>query len=222
MPPQHFRSPGAQARGRPCRPGEHPGWIYLRLRERLRPPSQATGIHELLEVVTVGLATTGASATAVALAPHRWLPFLVDLDTWTAQGHVYLRDHVRAVIVTAFAIFVLALSFAYVVHRVQRFRLPAEFRPQGSVWVHALGKRPEGMVPWVGLSLDDGRLVEGVLHSFSLVEDDTDQRDIALQRPIRMTHQEGATPQELPDLDRLIVSSQAIKYIAVAWVAERK
>jgi hypothetical protein len=46
-----------------------PGWVHLRLRERLAPPSGATGLSELLEVLAVGIATTGASIIIVVFLP---------------------------------------------------------------------------------------------------------------------------------------------------------
>jgi len=35
-----------------------PGWVYLRLVERLQPPSGTSGLHQILEVLAVGVATT--------------------------------------------------------------------------------------------------------------------------------------------------------------------
>lgn len=181
-----------------------PGWLYLRLQERLRPPSGTTGLGELLEVVAVGLATTGISAVAVALSPHCLAPFLLDVDAWSAGGDAYLRAHVRLALSSLVVVLLLAVGVAYGLYWLQRRRLPAEFRPQGNVWVHALGARPKGTVPWVGLQLADGRLVEGLLHGYTL-DGSTDERDVALSRPIRVTAPSGNAPQALQNLDRLIV-----------------
>lgn len=197
-----------------------PGWLYLRLRERLRPPSGATGLTELLEVLAVGLATTGAGAAMLAFVPHRWLPFLLDVDAWARLGNDYLPQHIRSVVASVVAVFLVAVVIAYLLYLVQRLQLPAEFRPQGSVWVHALGARPNGRVPWVGLQLNDGRLVEGLLHSYSLTDGGMEERDVALQRPIRVSVRAGEEAQHL-NLDRLIVSGREITYIAVVHAPER-
>lgn len=197
-----------------------PGWAYLRLRERLRPQSRTGGIHELLEVLAVGLATTGVSAAFVAVAPHAWFPFLIDLDAWARGGNDYLRSHVRPVIVTGIFVLALAHFTAYLVYRLQKLRLPAEFRAQQSVWVHALGTRPKGKVPYVGVQLRDGLLIEGVLHSFSLDEAEMGERDVALQRPIRITAKRGERPSQLPNLDRLVVPGGSIDYITVIHLQE--
>jgi hypothetical protein len=197
-----------------------PGWLYLRLQERLRPPSGTTGLGELLEVVAVGLATTGVSAVALALWPYRFAPILLDVDAWSAGGDAYLRDHVRPALGSLVAVLLLAVGIAYGLYWLQQRRLPTEFRPQGNVWVHALGARPKGTVPWVGLQLDDGRLVEGVLHSYTL-DGSTDERDVALSRPIRVTTQPGDAPQALGHLDRLIVPDRSIVHISVVHAPER-
>jgi len=196
-----------------------PGWVYLRLQERLRPPSNATGLSELLEVVAVGLATTGISALVIALLPHRWIPVIVDVDRWAIDGNAYLRDHIRIAIASVAIVLALALLIAYGLYRLQRRWLP-DVRSQGNVWIHALGARPKGTVPWVGLELTNGKVVEGLLHSFSL-NGTTDERDVALARPIRVIERAGEPAKDLGQLDRVIVPDRSIAHIAVVHVPER-
>lgn len=196
-----------------------PGWLYLRLDQRLRPSSGATGLVELLEVLAVGLATTGTAGFIFVILPPRWAPFLLDLDTWARLGNDYLRENVRPAAASAFALLLVAVGVAYVLYLVQRLRSPAEFRAQGSVWVHALGARPQGRLPWVGLRLSDGKLIEGLLHSYSLAEGSAGDRDIALQRPIRITESDGGHPHDA-SIDRLIVPAREIAHIAVVHVPE--
>ena len=158
-----------------------PGWLHLRLRERLAPSPRATGLVELLGVLAVGLSTTGVSTVIVALVPHSWTPGLLDLDGWINGGDAYLRQHIRAAATSVGLIFVLAVAIAWLLYLPLQFRRPAEFQPHGSVWVHALGARPKGRVPWIGVQLRDGKFVEGLLHSYSLAEGSSDERDVALQ-----------------------------------------
>lgn len=197
-----------------------PGWLHLRLRERLAPPSGATGLSELLEVLAVGLATTGASVMILVFLPSGWLPFLVDLDTWAAQGETYIRQHVRDAVASVGGVLALAMLIAYLFYLPLRLRRPAEFRAQGSVWVHALGARRKKQ-PWVSLQMKDGTLVEGMLQSFSLSEGGLEERDVALQRPIRVTTQPGQMPQWLK-LDRFIVPGSELSYITVIHVSKAK
>ncbi len=196
-----------------------PGWFYLRLQERLRPPTGTTGLAQLLEVAAVGLATTGTSTLVLALVPHRFTPFVVDVDVWSREGSRYLAQHPRLALSSVAVVLVLAVGIAYGIYCIQRLRLPAEFRPQGNVWAHALGARPKGKVPWVGLQLSDGRLVEGLLHAYSL-DGPTEERDVALARPIRITERPGEVPKDLGHLDRVIVPDRSIIHLSVIHVPD--
>ena len=191
-----------------------PGWLYLRLVERLQPPSRTSGLHQLLEVLAVGVATTGVSAMAVVLIPHRLLPFVLDVPAWVAKGDGYLRMHVRPAASAVALVFAVAVLLAYGLYRLRARRKPAEFSSQGDVWIHSIGERPVGKHPYIGLQLNDGRLVEGPLHSFTFGAE-TGKRDIALSRPIRVTAKGGAAPQPLPNLDRLVVPESKIEMITV-------
>ncbi len=195
-----------------------PGWLYIRLRERLRPPSAATGLSQLLEVAAVGLLTTGVSAFILALLPHRWLPWLVDVQAWARVGNDYLRQNVRAGVVSAAAVLGLASLVAVALHLAERRRSSDRFDPESSVWGQALGVRPGGTVPWVGLQLRNGRLVEGVLHSLSLGQEDQDERDIALARPIRVT--DPGRPAHPVEIDRVVVPAREILHINVIHIPE--
>ncbi|SNT61906.1 hypothetical protein SAMN05216276_108615 [Streptosporangium subroseum] len=191
-----------------------PGWLYLRLRERLRPRSGATGLNELIEILAVGLVTTGVAAFLLLIAvPHSWLPFLVDVQAWAKSGTGYLRQNVHLAANSIASILLVASSIACGLYLLNRRRVPAEFEPQGGVWVHSLGARPRGTVPWVGLRLNDGTLLEGVLHSYTLTESALEARDIALQAPIMMT--DSSQVRHPLALDRFIVSGKEIAHISI-------
>jgi hypothetical protein len=74
-----------------------PGWVFLRLRQRHTPMPQPAGLGQLLEVLGVGLATTGTAAAVLVAVPHRWLPFLADIDAWALAGGGYAAAHPRNV-----------------------------------------------------------------------------------------------------------------------------
>jgi hypothetical protein len=192
-----------------------PGWLYLRLVNAGRAPSvQSDPLHQMLEVVAVGAMTTGISAFALLLVPHRFLPFVLDVEAWAVGGSAYVREHPRELAYTVALVLALALLIAYCLYRLRR---PSEFRNYGNVWVHSIGERPKDRVPYLGLHLHDGRLAEGPLHSYTL-EDGDGGRDIALARPIRITERDGNGPRPLPHLDRLVVSSDQIAYVTVIHV----
>jgi hypothetical protein len=189
-----------------------PGWLYLRLRERSRPPSNATGLSELVEVAAVGLITTGLSALVLSLLPHTWLRGLVDIEAWAHEGNDYLREHVRSTLVTAAVVLGLASAIAFLLHTVQRGSARDRFDAQSSVWGKTMQPR-DGKPRWVSLQLRSGQLVEGQLHSLSLGYESYDERDIALARPIRVTEQ-GRTVDRA-DLDHVIVPGREIAHITV-------
>lgn len=195
-----------------------PGWLYLRLRDRLRPPSAETGLGQLLEVVAVGLLTTGFAVFLVSLVPHRRLPWLIDLEARGAAGTSYLRHNVRSSLFSVGVVLVLALLTAVLLHLLERKLTSKRFDPQSSVWGEALGVRPKATIPWVGLQLRNCQLVEGVLHRLSLGHEDQDERDIAHARPIRVTDQ-GRAPR-LVEIDRIVVPAREILHINVIHLSE--
>lgn len=85
-------------------------------------------------------------------------------------GDNYLRNHIEAAASTGLVTMAVALIVAYLLYRIgpKRQAPNAEFHLRGNVWTRALGARPKGTLPWVGLQLTDGTLIEGVLHSMSL------------------------------------------------------
>jgi hypothetical protein len=172
-------------------------------------------LSELIEIVAIGLATTGVSLLVVALVP---LPFTLDVAAWATGGTDYLEKHARSAIGTVALTLLLAVGLAIGLHVLQRRHTRPEFHPEGNVLVHSLGTRAKGYVPWVSLKLTDGRLLEGLLHSYSL-DDLGDQRDIALQAPIRITDAVGAQPRSVA-AQRVIMPFRKIDHILVVEIPE--
>lgn len=143
-----------------------PGWFHLHLIERVRPASRATGLNQLLEVVAVGVATTGVSVAATVLVPHRVVPFALDINAWATTGNAYLRWHLQAAVWSLVLTFALALAMAYLLYRVRARGSLEEFKANDSVWMHAIGQRPVGTVPWITLGLSDDSVVEGSLLAY--------------------------------------------------------
>lgn len=188
-----------------------PGWTYLRLRSSRNAVLPRAGLDELLEVVTVGMATTGVAAALWAVVPAS-TSHLLDVARLASEANPYAVHHVRRLVVTALVIFVvaelLALVLFKVVHRGPRSRLVRE-----TVWAGALGRR-YGRFTWIGLELRDGRLVEGQLLAYP-TGDEHESRDIALQAPIRLTRKPGEAPDDL-GYDRIILNEDDINNISIA------
>jgi Family of unknown function (DUF6338) len=181
--------------------------------ERLGPRPGDSPLHQLLEVLAVGAATTGVSAFIVAILPHSWLPFALDAGAWAAGGPDYMRVHWRSAAGSVAVVYILATIIGVVFYRIRALSKPPEFEGHNN-WIQSLGQRRAGTAVWVGLHLEDGRGVEGVLHSYSLDEDPA-KRDITLGKPIRITEKGTDEVQYLPGLDRLMVPASKITFIGV-------
>lgn len=161
-----------------------PGWVFLRLRQRHTVQASSSGLAQLLEVLAVGVATTGTAAAALALPPHRWLPFLADVDAWARQGSGYASHEPRRVLASVVLTLVLATALAVAGDRVSRTQR-SEIRTGPGVWETSLRRRPDKTLPYAALTLQDGSLLEGLLYAFTL--ETSEVRDVALTAPVRVT-----------------------------------
>ncbi|MCU1621300.1 MAG: putative rane protein [Frankiales bacterium] len=189
-----------------------PGWTYLRLRSSRSASLPRVGLDELLEVVAVGLATTGVALAIWAVVPAS-LSRLADVTALARGPDGYVEAHVRRLTVTMLVVFVLAevlaLLLVSVIHRGPR---PHHVRE--TVWAGALGRGRGDRFTWIGVELRDGRLVEGQLLAYP-TGDEHEMRDLALQAPMRVTREPGRVAEPLA-YDRLILAEQDIASISVA------
>jgi len=191
-----------------------PGWTYLRLRARRDPALPRTGLDQMLEVVAVGLMTTGMAVALWALLPASWTHLADVTKLAGTHGDAYAQGHVRRDVSTLLVVFVLAEALAYslfaLLHRGRRQEFARE-----TVWAGALGTRPTGQ-PWITVEMRDGRLIEGWLYAYP-TGDEHEHRDLALQgtpsAPLRVT-KPGQPPQHHP-ADRLILAEADIANIAM-------
>lgn len=195
-----------------------PGWVYLRLRQRHTAVVQALGLAQLLEVFAVGLVTTGSAVFLFILLPHAWLPFTVDVDTWAEQGTTYTRANPRVILTTGASLLFIACAGSWLLDRALRHQRSELYLGPG-VWVYALRERPKGMRPYLGVMLQNGRIVEGLLHSCSL--EASEVRDVALDAPIRITDPGQDTPRSV-QVDRVVLPEREIRYITVLHVPEKQ
>lgn len=195
-----------------------PGWVFVRLSEKMGPRPDRSPLTELLELAAAGLsALTTASLIVAGLSLRRNSGFF-NVESWARTRHQYLGDHLGAALAsTTMAIFlscVLAVVFWLVLYG----RRPAGFRAGSSVWMDCLAHPPSGMANWIGVHRRDGSLVEGLLHSFTAGPGD-DTREISLKGPIRLTPANG-NPCFLA-LDRVIVPGEEITTVTVVHVPKQ-
>ncbi|MDM7488689.1 DUF6338 family protein [Rhodococcus sp. CSLK01-03] len=189
-----------------------PGWLYSRLERKIRPPADTSALEELLETLAAGLGTTGVAIVLVTFVPNGWPSFVANREELVKQGSTYVRSNASAMVYTVALILIIACFIAWGIYRVRRTFHTAEYVPDGNVWIHSLGNRPKDTVPWVGVEMKDGRLVEGLLYSYTLTHKDNEERDIALAGRIRVTHK-GAAPAWRDDIDRVVLPATEINLI---------
>lgn len=188
-----------------------PGWIFLRLTEKARRPRHQSDLQEVLELIAVGVLTTGLAVAAVAVFRPAGVLNLKFPPTDARE----LRELALSVVGT----FLLALGFA--VAFAFAFRSTSAAKKSSlvtSVWWDILSaeKVPPGMAPYALVTLNDDTLVEGIVSAFTWQSDSSHHRDIALRAPIRFPV--GGGKSRKPPYDRLLIAGTDIKQLALKYV----
>lgn len=196
-----------------------PGWWFLRRTESSRRPRDLSALQEVLELVGVGLLTTGLTVVLGLLIR----PQLVLRHKWPANTAGEIRLDVALVLGTIF----IATLLAEVAARVTRRLDPApDSEVNIGVWWAILRpeKVPVGQLAYVALSLKDGDTVEGVLDTYTWAPD-VAHRDIALKGTIKFTQPVAGRLWRRPSsvtkttpYDRLVVPEAQIKHVALKYI----
>lgn len=194
-----------------------PGWLFLRLTERVRRPRNTSDLHELVELVAVGVGTTGLAGLAAAVFRAEGIHEL----TWPPTGPADIRELGLSFGAVLAASLALAVAGALLV----RWRSPTPTASLvTSVWWDVLRADavPSGHVPYVSLRLRDGHgSVEGVLDAFTWQVGVEMRRDISLRPPIRFpagVSDDGKVLYRKPGYDRLVVDGDMVQEIALRYV----
>lgn len=195
-----------------------PGWWFLHRTESIRRPRELSPLKEVLELVAVGVLTTGTVAV-VGLAV--W-PGLISKHDWRPVD----EGDVRLALLITVVWMAVAVLLAEVAAHASRFLNPtpgAEIN--NGVWWSILRpeKVPAGHLSYVALTLEDGSMVEGILDTYTWTAD-VAHRDIALREPIKFTQLRAgpageivaSAPQKAP-YDRLIVPASQIRHVALKY-----
>jgi Family of unknown function (DUF6338) len=195
-----------------------PGWIFVRLAEKLGPRPDRSQLAELLELAAVGFSTLAVS-TLILTGLSLRVSWLFDVESWAHTRHNYLGNHLDAALLSTALTVLLSCILVVVLWRILYGRRPAGFRAGSSVWIECLAPAPRGMCNWVGVHRKDGSLVEGLMHCFAAGPDDA-KREISLRRPIRFTPVGGiAAPV---DIHRIMISGDEIAAITVVHVPNNR
>lgn len=199
-----------------------PGWRFLRRTEASRRPRNLSSLQEILELVTVGLLTTGVAIGAGLLL---WPDLLLDRD-FPAETHGEVRLYVGLAFATLSTATLLAEVAAWFVRRAH----PApksEFNI--GVWWSVMRPEavPDGHLPYIAIERSDGVTVEGVLHTYTWSPDVT-HRDVALRKPVKFTQPAGrriwrpgpASVTRRVPYDFVVVPGVEIKHIALKYTPQ--
>jgi hypothetical protein len=185
-----------------------PGYLYLSwtrgLRESRSPDSP---LESLLEVVGVGLATTGMTILVGAWLRADELSGLarrLEDPHWTGP---LIRDLAR----TTLVVLVVSVGLAAVGALGIRAMRPKRYYPR--IWQEVFAER-KGEFTWVRIDLVSGKSFAGALHGSDFAVADG-ERDVVLRSPIREIVSPGQS--ETVEADRLVISESDIALIRVHY-----
>lgn len=184
-----------------------PGWLWVRIAEKRQVRPDRSPLLEAAELVVTGVVFTAVAAAVVVAVGNGngWLPELRDV---TASGSTYAQDEPYRTAGAAVIVFALSLAAAYGTARLVYRGKEASLVPAGSVWRDVFGVGGEGRPIFVSATLEDGRVVDGYLYSFSTDADGGD-RDLGLQAPIYVWSGEPPERMRAP-ADRTVLRAQQI------------
>lgn len=187
-----------------------PGYVFLLLIRGLREAQNSTSVEQVIELVTVGVATTGLSTVLALLwwnVPIAKLIKRLHGDGLDAQ---LLRDLSESTLL----IFGAATGIAVILGLIARVARPPSF--VASAWKEVFAER-RNEYTWLRLELNDGRAIVGPLHVSDFTIDSGDrERDMVLRDPIHEISRTG-TPTALTGIHRLVVPEGQIQSIKVVY-----
>ena len=195
-----------------------PGWIFLRVSEPARRPRNQSELQEVLELVAVGVGTTGLALTLAVL-------FRSD-GVYALHPRPRSAEDLHEIALSVVLVLLLATAIALAIGALVRW---TSTRTQGklgtSVWWDILKPEsvPPGKLPYLQVTLNDekGTTVEGVLASYTWQSDSTHNRDLALKAPIRYpdgTNTDGKSVSRRPGYDFVIIAGGDIRQVAIKHV----
>lgn len=157
-----------------------PGYVYLQLSQRFRVPTAKSALAEVLELVTMGLVTTGVALLAFGLRFPAWLGRT--LQTLNSSPADLSSNEITSAARFNLALVLSATLIALMLAGLTILIRKRTYSP--SVMHATLGLDRKGYGRHVGILLKDGTTVHGVLHAYSMSDSDAD-RAVALKGPLR-------------------------------------
>lgn len=193
-----------------------PGWVFWSLGARHHPRGSRSTLSEVLELVAVGVLTTGVALLVWVLVDGLRVQSLLSASGWATGGEPYLTRHIPQAAFTAFLVMVCASGAAFGLSK-SVHRGPRIHDPGGVVWWNAIQDHAVGQQAYVGVMLDDGMLVEGLITGFTTDDTAGTGRDLALAAPIRVTPG-GAATSVRQQVDRILIPERLTRWVTVRYV----
>lgn len=194
-----------------------PGWVFWSLRSRHVPRGSRSTLSEVLELLAVGVLTTGVALFGWVLVDGLRLRWLLSASGWASGGGTYITRHLLQAAYTAALVMACAcaaaLGLSKLVHRGK-----GTHDPDGIVWWNAFQDNAAGQWPYVGVMLDNGVLVEGLLTGFTTDNTAGTGRDLSLKAPIRVTP-DGASAGIRQQVDRIVIPERVTRFVTVRCVS---
>jgi hypothetical protein len=189
-----------------------PGYLYLTWTRGVRESrSSDSPLESLLEVVGVGLATTGTTVLVgswLAADALSGLAQRLDSQRWTAP---LIRDLAG----TTLAVLLVSVGLAAVGAIATRKTRPNRYYPR--IWQEVFAERRQEYT-WVRVELTSGPIFVGALHGSDFAVTDGG-RDMVLRSPIREISASGKSKNV--QADRLVISEADISLIRVVYEPHR-
>jgi len=199
--------------------GLGPGYLYVRFTERYRPRAERSEVMEVAELVLVGAACS--ALVSVILLPIMNATKWVSVSSLVTGPAAYVAEHPWNALTALLVVLTASYGVAYGAFRI-RYRNRSEvFDPDSSVWVREITRMTKEGAEGISatVELEDGRVIKGFLSSYTPDIDGDANRDIALAAPISVK-MPGASDEEIPDIERLILAAEQIRYLSLATYKE--
>ena len=168
---------------------------------------------ETAEFLTLGVLTSGVAALAMLAIAEVGAPRLIELADLVDGGSEYLRSDPWRAVLSFGAMYVLALSVAWlaaaVLHRGAQRTITED-----PVWWTVFAARGADQEVFLSATLEGGRIVEGFLYSYTT--DDQGARDLALKPPL--WYWAGGERFAISGTDRVVLSGDRVVEMDVRYV----
>ncbi|MEW9527377.1 DUF6338 family protein [Microbispora sp. NPDC049125] len=195
-----------------------PGFAYLVVRERVSTerrlsPFRETGVIAFVSVIAE-LAVLGVFALMRVLAAE-WTP---DIGRLIRDGPAYVRTHYASLGLWGVGLLLIAVLAAAAAGR---WLLRQPHSSTVSAWWQMFEIWHPGLDRHVVCLLDDGSSVEGYLTSFNRSAEDTPDRDLILEGPLKHRLPNEAEPVDYP-ASVACISARRIVTLFVTYVSIRQ